>query len=71
MVGKRTTECPEKVFTLPLSLNFSINGVKYSGEVLKIIFQQKEDSMLIEHVKWHLTPEINWNDLTKEIENAE
>ena len=68
VIGKRTVECPQKVFTLPLSLTFTLNEVEYKGNVLQIVYREKEDPYLVEHVNWHLNPRIDWSNLTAEIE---
>lgn len=67
-IGKRQVKCPDKVFTLPLSLSFTLNEVEYKGSVLKIVYKENEDPYLTEHINYHLTPNINWSNLTSEIE---
>jgi len=41
-IGKRKVECPNQVFTLPLSLTFTLNDVQYKGNVLKNVYRERE-----------------------------
>jgi len=68
MIGKRSVNFPESVFTLPLSLTFTLNEVQYQGNVLKVVYREKEDPMLTQHLNYHLNPRINWSNLTAEYE---
>jgi len=51
-IGKRDIKCPAKVFTLPLSLTFILNDVEYKGDILTVIYRQREDPFS------HGTPEL-------------
>ena len=63
-IGRRTVKCPLKVFTLPLTATFTLNEIEYQGSVLNIVYQQREDPLFIEKLNWHLTPGLNWFNLT-------
>ena len=67
-IGKRVVKCPLKVFTLPLSITFTLNEVEYRGHVLKIIYREQEDPFIKEHVNWHLNPQVNWSNLAGELD---
>ncbi len=68
LIGKREVKCHQKVFTLPLSITFTLNEVEYNGNILKVIYREREDPLMMEHVNWHLTPQLNWSDLVTEVE---
>jgi len=67
-IGKRRVDCPNQVFTLPLSLTFTLNDVQYKGNVLKIVYREREDPLLLQHINWHLNPKVNWNNLTEDFD---
>jgi len=66
-IGNRQVVCPDNVFTLPLSMSFTLNDVKYSGDILKIIYKEPDDPFLKEHTDWHLNPKINWSNISNKI----
>jgi hypothetical protein len=67
-IGNRALKCPKRVFTLPIGVSFTINGRFYNGAVMRIVFQQKQDPLLVAYTNWHLTPEMNWDNLTGQLE---
>ncbi len=62
-------KCPLKVFTLPLSITFTLNEVEYKGNILQVIYREREDPFLKEHVDWHLNLQLNWSSLAKELDS--
>lgn len=69
MIGKRVIACPNKVFQLPLSLSFTLNGIEYKGSMLKIVYRERTDPFLSEHINYHLNPRLNWNNLTSQFDS--
>jgi hypothetical protein len=67
-VGKRVVYCPEKVFTLPLSLSFTINGVDYKSNILGMEYKERMDPLLVEHINWHLNPRVNLSHLEDDLQ---
>jgi len=63
--SSRHVECPSKVFKLPLTASFSLNGVTYKGQVMNLVYEEKEDPLLLEKVTWHLTPIVKWEEMEK------
>jgi Reverse transcriptase (RNA-dependent DNA polymerase)/gag-polypeptide of LTR copia-type/GAG-pre-integrase domain len=68
-IGKRIIDCPGRVFTLPISLTFYLNHVEYKGNVLEIVYKEREDPLLTEHINWHLNPRVNWHNLTDDFDS--
>ena len=66
-IKKRKIECPPNVFTLPLSLTFTLNEVEYKGSILKLIHREREDPFLKNHINWHLNPHLNWSNIAEEL----
>jgi hypothetical protein len=61
----RVVACPNKVFTLPLTATFTLNGVAYQGRTMNMVYNEKEDPLLMEKLEWHLTPLIRWDKLNE------
>ncbi|CAG7823372.1 unnamed protein product [Allacma fusca] len=62
---KTVVKCPNKVFTLPLTHTFTIDDITYRGDILNLIYKEKNEPLLHEKIDWHLTPEDNWDELNK------
>jgi len=62
---KRVVKCPNRVFTLPLTVTFKLNNVTYKGQNINLVYNEKEDPLFFDKVEWHLTPTINWDELNK------
>ena len=45
---------------------FTLNGVEYKGNMLKIVYRETSDPVLNEHINWHLNPRVDWTNLTQE-----
>ncbi|CAG7831007.1 unnamed protein product [Allacma fusca] len=67
-VGKKNINCPEEVFTLPLSATFTLNEIEYKGSILKIFWREKQDPLLTEQANWQLNPNMKWSNLTAEFD---
>lgn len=67
LVGKRRVKCPDKVFTLPLSLTFTLNEVEFKGNILRVVYKEREDPLFSELVNWHLNPRVNWSHLSEDL----
>jgi hypothetical protein len=68
-IGIRQVKCPLTVFTLPLSITFTLNDVEYKGNILKVIYREREDPFLKEHINWHLKPHLNWSSLVGDLDD--
>lgn len=66
---KRKVVCPNKVFVLPIEASFTLNNVEYVGSVLSIVYHQAEDPLFVEKTNWHLSPHVNWDNLTQNMVN--
>jgi hypothetical protein len=69
VIGKRVIDCPQRVFTLPLSLTFTLNEVEYKGNLLKVVYRETADPILTEHINWHLNPRLDWSNFTDQFES--
>jgi hypothetical protein len=68
--NNRKANCPNHVFTLPISSTFTINNVTYFGKSLDIVFHEVEDPQFIDKVEWHLTPHLKWDTLNETFKNV-
>jgi len=67
ILGKRSVKCPQSVFTLPLSLTFTLDNVEYRGNVLKVIYRELLDPLLSVHINWHLNTKLDIENLTAQL----
>lgn len=61
----RNVQCPLSVFKLPLSATFTLNNVTFQGQMLNLVYNEREDPLFLEKVTWHLTPLVNWDELNR------
>jgi len=62
---KRVVQCPNKIFTLPLTATFTLNNVTYQGKTMQLVYTEKDDPLMQEKLNWHLTPLFNWDSLNQ------
>jgi hypothetical protein len=55
--------CPNHVFSLPMSTNFSINELRFTGSRISLAHQETLDPLFTVKTNWHLQPSINWTSL--------
>ncbi|CAG7687069.1 unnamed protein product [Allacma fusca] len=42
-----------------------IDDITCRGDILNLIYKEKNEPLLHEKINWHLTPEVNWDELNK------
>ena len=56
-------KCPDHIFSIPISSNFSINNATFSGSHIGINYQEQMDPIYTFLTNWHLQPSVNWTAL--------
>ncbi|OXA45286.1 hypothetical protein Fcan01_19895 [Folsomia candida] len=66
--SQRNVKCPNHVFKLPLTGTFTLNNITYKGQAINLVYNEKEDPLMMEKLAWHLTPSVKWDELNRTME---